>query len=134
MIYLDVEDLLHIAARTQPVVQVRDLGLLAAAAARAGASAHGRDAYPTVHAKAAAVLHSLARNHPLVDGNKRLALAATLAFYGLNGLRLTLTNDQAYELVVAVAVGELDDVDVIAQRLAGSTQRLTGSTRRRPRP
>jgi death on curing protein len=127
VIYLDVEDLLHIAARTLPVVQVRDLGLLEAAAARAGASAHGRDAYPTVHAKAAAMLHSLARNHPLVDGNKRLSLAATLAFYGLNGLRLTMTNDQAYELVIAVAVGELDDVDVIAQRLAGST-------RRRPRP
>jgi death-on-curing protein len=127
VIYLDVEDLLHVAARTLPVVQVRDLGLLEAAAARAQASAYGRDAYPTVHAKAAAVLHSLARNHPLVDGNKRLALAATLAFYGLNGLRLTITNDEAYELVIAVAVGELDDVDVIAQRLAGSIRR-----RRRP--
>ncbi len=122
MIYLDVEDLLHIADRTLPAVQVRDLGLLEAAAARPRASAYGHDAYPTVHAKAAAVLHSLAPNHPLVDGNKRLALAATLAFFGLNGLRLTMTNDRAYELVIAVAVGDLDDVDAIAQRLAKSTR------------
>jgi death on curing protein len=121
VIYLDIDDLLHIAARTLPDVRVRDLGLLEAAVARA--SAGGGDAYPTVHAKAAAVMHSLARSHPLLDGNKRLALAATLAFFGLNGIRLTLTNDQAYELVNAVAIGEVDDTDVIAKRLAGGSRR-----------
>jgi death-on-curing protein len=56
-----------------------------------------------------------------VDGNKRLALAATIAFYGLNGYRLTLSNDEAYELVMGVAAGQLDDVDVIAARLESST-------------
>jgi death-on-curing protein len=123
VIYLNVDDLLHIADRTLAGnVQVRDLGLLQAAVARPRASAFGPDAYPSIHAKAAALLHSLARNHPLIDGNKRLALAATLAFYGLNGLRLTMTNDQAYELVIAVAVGELDDVDDIANLLAASAQ------------
>ena len=123
MIYLDVEDLLHVASRSLAVVEIRDLGLLEAAAARPRASAFGKEAYPSIHAKAASLLHSLARNHPLIDGNKRLALAATLAFYGVNGFRLTLTNDQAYELVIAVAVGELDDVGVIAKRLGASTRR-----------
>jgi death on curing protein len=53
-----------------------------------------------------------------VDGNKRLALAATLAFLGMNGYRLTFTNDEAYELVMAVAAGDLDEVGLIAARLA----------------
>jgi death-on-curing protein len=51
----------------------------------------GADAYPTVHEKAVALLHSLARNHALVDGNERLALAGVIAFYGIDRRRLTLT-------------------------------------------
>ena len=74
-----------------------------------------------MHDKAAALLHSLARHHPLVDGNKRLSLAATIAFYGLNGLRLTLSNDEAYELVMAIAAGQLDEVAPIAERLQSDT-------------
>jgi len=72
--------------------------------------------------KAAALLHSLARNHGLVDGNKRLALAAMIAFYGVNGRRLTLTNDEAYDLVIAVASGTLDAVEQVAGRLAAATE------------
>ena len=97
MIYLDLDDLLHVAARTLGDVRVRDVGLLESALARPGATAFGEDAYPTVHGKGAALLHSLARSQALVDGNKRLALAATIAFLGLNGLRLTLSNDDAYD-------------------------------------
>ena len=63
-----------------------------------------------------------ARNHALIDGNKRLALAATIAFYGVNGRRLTLTNDEAYELVMNVAEGKLDSVDDIAAFLATATK------------
>ena len=122
MIHLDLDDLLHVAARTLGEVQVRDAGLLESALARPRATAFGEDAYPSVHGKAAALLHSLARNHALVDGNKRLALAATIAFYGLNGLRLTLSNDEAYDLVIAVAAGDLDDVEPIAARLAAGTE------------
>lgn len=121
MIHLDLYDLLHVAARTLGEVQVRDIGLLESALARPRSAAFGEDAYPSIHGKAAALLHSLARNHALVDGNKRLAFAATIAFYGVNGLRLTLSNDEAYDLVVAVAAGRLDDVDVIATRLESST-------------
>jgi death on curing protein len=121
VIFLDLEDLLHVARRTLGDVDIRDIGLLESASARPRSTAFGEDAYPSIHAKAAALLHSIARNHPLVDGNKRLALAATIAFYGLNGLRLTLSNDEAYELVMAVAAGELDDVEKIACRLESST-------------
>jgi death on curing protein len=121
VIHLDLEDLLHVAARTLGTVEVRDVGLLEAALARPQATAFGEDAYPSIHGKAAALLHSLARNHALVDGNKRLALAGTISFYGLNGGRLTLSNDDAYALIMAVAAGELDDVESIAARLAAGT-------------
>ena len=66
--------------------------------------------------------YSLARNHGLVDGNKRLALAAMIAFYGVTGRRLTLTNDEAYDLVIAVASGTLDAVEQVAGRLAAATE------------
>lgn len=123
MIYLTVPELLHVAERTlggEP--KVRDHGLLAAAAARSQATAFGTDAYPDLDTKAAALLHSLARNHALLDGNKRLALAAVLAFYGVNGRRLTLSNDDAYELIVSVAAGHLDSVDDIAAGLRAATE------------
>ena len=71
--------------------------------------------------QAAGLLHSLARNRALIDGNRRLGLAAVIAFYGLNGCRLTLINDQAYDLVMKVAAGELDQVEEIAAVLQGAT-------------
>lgn len=118
MIYLTLNELLHVAERTLgPDVPVRDYGLLESALARPQATAFGADAYVSLEQKAAALLHSLARNHALVDGNKRLALAGTIAFLGLNGRRLTLTNDEAYDLVIDVASGELDDVPGIAELL-----------------
>ncbi len=114
MIFLTLPELLYVAERTLGTgFTVRDYGLLVAALARPRARAFGKDAYPTLDAKAAALLHSLARNHALVDGNRRLALAAVIAFYGLNGRRLTLTNDAAYDLVMRVAAGQLDLVDDI---------------------
>jgi death-on-curing protein len=117
VIYLETEDLLHIAERALGEVPLRDLGLLVSATARPHASALGKEAYPTLPLKAAALVHSIARNRALVDGNKRLALAAAIAFVGINGMRLTLTNDEAYDLIMAIACGELDDVSVIAERL-----------------
>ena len=125
MIYLTLAELMYVAERTLGAdVPVRDHGLLESALVRPPATAFGEDAYAGLDEKAAALLHSLARNHALVDGNKRLALAATIAFLGLNGRRLTLTNDQAYELIMDVAAGRLDDVPSIAERLrAGSEPR-----------
>ena len=123
MIFLTLPELLHVAERTLgPDYAVRDHGLLEAALARPQATVFGKDAYPTLDAKAAALLHSLARNHALLDGNKRLALAALIAFYGLNGRRLTLTNDAAYDLVIKVAAGELDTVDDIGALIGPATE------------
>ena len=122
MIFLALPGLLRIAERTLGDYAVRDYGLLEAALARPRATAFGKDAYPGLDAKAAALLHSIARNHALIDGNKRLALAALIAFYGLNGHRLTLTNDGAYELVMSVAAGQLDTVDDIAAILQHATE------------
>lgn len=127
MIYLDLEDLLLIAARVvDGDVQVRDVGLLESAAHRPRTTVFGSDAYPRLHQKAAALLHSVVANHALVDGNKRLGLASVIAFLGLNGWRLTLTNDEAYDLVIAVAAGDLADVDEIAEALAAGSEPRTG--------
>lgn len=122
MIYLDISDLIHIAHRVLPEVGVRDGGLLESALARPAATVFGVDAYPDLHSKAAALLHSLATNHGLVDGNKRLSLAAVIAFLGINGYRLTMTNDEAYDMIMAVASGRTGDLEEIAASLrAGST-------------
>ena len=110
--YLTIEDLLEIAAAVIGDVAVRDQGLLASAAGRPRTSAFGDDAYPTFAAKAAALMHSLARNHALVDGNKRLAWAATRVFCLLNGRDLAFDVDEAEALVQAVARGELDVPDI----------------------
>jgi death-on-curing protein len=123
VLYLTLPELLHIAERVlRSEPPVRDIGLLESAVARPQATAFGADAYPDLDAKAAALLHSLARNHALVNGNKILALAAVIAFYGVNGYRLTLTNDGAYDLVIQVATGRLDSVDEIARRLRTATE------------
>jgi death on curing protein len=123
MIYLTLPELLRVAERVLgPDVKIRDIGLLEAALARPQTTAFGADAYPTLDEKAAALLHSLARNHALVDDNKRLALSGLIAFYGVNGRRLALTNDAAYEFVMAIASGELDTVAEIAGRLSGATE------------
>jgi len=80
--YLDLDDLLEIArAAVGEDVVVRDYGLLESALARPRASVFGHDAYQDLHVKAAALLHSLARNHALVDGNKRLAWTACRRFW-----------------------------------------------------
>jgi death-on-curing protein len=106
--YLTVDDLLEIAAGVLGEVQLRDPGLLASAAARPMTTVFGDDAYPTFADKAAALMHSLARNHPLVDGNKRLAWSAARAFCLLNGHDLRYTVDDAEALVLSVAAGETD--------------------------
>jgi death-on-curing protein len=120
--YVTVEQALRIARiAVGGPVHVRDVGLLEAAVHRPRASVLGQDAYPQLVTKAAALLHSLARNHPLVDGNKRLAWLATYVFCAKNGVELDAPDDAAFDLVVAVASGELDDVEEIARRLAQFT-------------
>ncbi len=110
--YLTVDDLLEIAAGVLDDVTLRDAGLLAAAAGRPRVTIFGADAYPTFDDKAAALLHSLVRNHSLVDGNKRLAWAATRVFCILNGRDLSYSVDEAEALMLAAAAGDVDVPDL----------------------
>ena len=118
MIYLNLEALRLVAERVLPeAVIARDVGLLESALLRPQATVFGEDAYPDLDHKASALLHSLIANHALVEGNERLALAATIVFLAINGQPLTLSNDEAYALATEVVAGELVDVSVIAARL-----------------
>ncbi|HWR47953.1 MAG TPA: type II toxin-antitoxin system death-on-curing family toxin [Pseudonocardiaceae bacterium] len=118
--YLTLELLLQVAERACGTpVQVHDHGLLSSALARPAATVFHADAYPTMHDKAAALLHSLSSNHALVDGNKRLAWAAAAVFLWINGHDLDAPEDGAFDLVIAVADGSLTDVEKIAERLGG---------------
>ncbi|MDN5726263.1 MAG: type II toxin-antitoxin system death-on-curing family toxin [Propionibacteriales bacterium] len=109
--YLALEDLLALVDDLG-VGPVRDVGLLDSAAHRPTARLWGHDAYRTIDQKAAALLESLVGNHSLVDGNKRLGWLAVVVFCGLNGITLEAPDDEAYDLVIAVASGALEGVDV----------------------
>lgn len=117
--YLDLDDLLAAAQAIHGgAPSVRDWGLLESALARPQATVFGEDAYPEIHAKAAALLASIVSNHALVDGNKRLGLLATYLFYGLNDWSLRpATDDELFDLLLDVANHRLVDVIEIAARL-----------------
>jgi death-on-curing protein len=115
--YLTLEDLLTLTNDLE-VGPVRDLGLLDSAAHRPQAELIGYEAYPTLDEKAAVLLESIVRNHPLVDGNERLGWLAAVVFYGLNDEALDAPDDDAYDMVIAVASGQLD-YSAAAALLAG---------------
>ena len=105
--YLDVEDLVELArlllGNPPPI---RDMGLLGSAAARPQTTAFGEDAYPDIWTKAAALLQSVVKNHPLIDGNKRLGWLSTAVFLELNGVAThRASNDDVYGFVVGIAAG-----------------------------
>lgn len=98
--------------------EAREPGLLASAVHRPRARMFGTAAYPGLYEQAAALLHGLATNHPLVDGNKRTAWLAAATFLAANGVDLaTCDQDTAYDLVIDVASGVEGDIGVIAGRL-----------------
>lgn len=117
--YLTTEDLLQVATNAiggQPLV--RDYGLLESAAARPQTNLFGADAYPDLWTKAAALGHSLIRNHPLLDGNKRLGWVAMRTFLELNGVPPVRADvDRAERFVLDIAAGELDEVTGVAKPL-----------------
>ncbi|MER7006881.1 Fic family protein [Dactylosporangium sp. NPDC000555] len=101
-VYRHVDDLLNFAAAViGSPAKVRDYGLLSSAAAWPQTNLFGQEAYPDLAEKAAALLHSLCANHALIDGNKRLAWAATITFI----------------VMLAVAQGTLVEVADIAAEL-----------------
>lgn len=103
--YLDLDDVLDLAERVVGTpIPIRDVGLLGSAVARPQTTVAGRDAYPDIWTKAAALLQSIVNNHALIDGNKRLGWLATAVFLQLNGIDITAAgNDEVYDLVIDVA-------------------------------
>jgi death-on-curing protein len=85
--------------------KIRDIDLLLAAEQRPQASAFGADAYPTLNEKAVALLHSLARNHPFKDGNKRTAVVCLLFMLEVNGQRAIWQAQEALARILAIAEG-----------------------------
>jgi death-on-curing protein len=116
--HLDLDDLLAAAeAALGRPPEVRDIGILEAAVARTRATVYGEDAYPELHTKAAALLHSIVTGHALVDGNKRLGWVSVRLFYRLNDRDVRAPVDDAFDLVASIADGSLRDVSEIADRL-----------------
>ncbi len=103
--------------------RLRDRGLLESAIARPMASAFGEDAYPTIFQKAAALLDSLSRNHPFVDGNKRTAAVATILFLEQNGFRRVWNPADALQFILAVAQGQRSIAE-IAEWLTNNTESI----------
>jgi len=125
--HLGADDLLLLAAGLLgDPPPLRDRRLLEAAAERTSASAFGQDAYPDIWTKAAALLHAVVKNHPLVDGNKRLGWLACAVFLDLNGIDPTPAgNDEVFDLVMAVASGPIE-VEELARRLRNVVGDRTG--------
>ena len=113
--FLSLEDLLGIVSALK-IGPFRDLGLLNAAALRPQTPLMGQDAYPSTAAKAATLLESLTKNPALIDGNKRLAWAACSVFLSLNTavIRESVSNDDVYELVIAVTSSQATREQVCA--------------------
>ncbi len=106
--YLELADILQLGREIIADFRVRDLGLLESALARPKTTVFGDDAYPSFHQKVATLLHSIARNHALIDGNKRLAWSAARLFCLMNDQDIKMKPDKAYEMVIGVAAGEID--------------------------
>lgn len=116
--YLEIEDALQVVDRFG--FHVRDIGLLASALARPGTTVMGVEAYPQLATKAAALMESVARFHPLIDGNKRTAWTLMVLMLWINGYRHDFSTDEAFNLVVGVAAGDItlrDSAGTIATHL-----------------
>lgn len=112
--YLTLEDVL-LLIDDLAVGPIRDVGLLDSAVHRPQVTVFGEDVYPGINEKAAVLLESLVGNHALVDGNKRIGWLATVVLYGLNDITLDAPDDDAYDLVIAIASGTADYQHAAAQ-------------------
>lgn len=124
MLYLELGDLVAIASRVlglevDAVLHIADLGLADSALARPQASFSGEEFYTEPSTKAAALLFGIARNHAFLDGNKRIAVVATLQFLNLNGLDLDLDPpEEAYDIIAGTAAGDVTQ-EKLAEWIAG---------------
>lgn len=110
--YLSVEQVLALHAALVRAfggaAGLRDRAGLEAAVARPAATFGGEDLYDDLAGKAAAIMHSLVLNHPFVDGNKRVGVAAAELFLSCNQQLLSATDDELEALTLAVAQGTIE--------------------------
>lgn len=126
MNYLTAEQILFLHARlvaeTGGSHGVRDINMLLSALGRPQASFDDRDLYPDLYHKAAALMDSLIRNHPFVDGNKRTGIASTALFLVINGYRLVASNAEFEKFTIEVARSQhtLDEISTWLEAYARS--------------
>jgi death-on-curing protein len=106
MRYLSTEVFIKYA--TSVGFMVKDAGLLDSALSRPKTRLFGEDAYPGLELKAAAMMHSIIKNHPMMDGNKRSSWFALNAFLALNGKIVVASEDEAFDFVIAIATDAYD--------------------------
>ena len=92
---------------------VRDYALLESAIEALFQSFGGDELYPTIQAKAARLGYGLIKNHCMIDGNKRIGTHVMLVFLALNGIELSYTQKELYEVILQVASGELEYEDLL---------------------
>ena len=109
MIKLNVNDILFlhekIIDKTGGIRGIRDIGLLEMAVNSPFSSFGGEDLYKTLEEKAEQLCNSLIRNHPFLDGNKRVGILAMLIFLDLNNKKLNITNEEIVSLGLKIAKG-----------------------------
>ena len=87
---------------------IRDEGLLESALAAPFQTFGGEPVYPSLQAKAAQLGFGLIRNHPFVDGNKRIGAHTMLVFLAVNGIELRYEQQELIDIVLSVAAGQID--------------------------
>ena len=111
MKYLSPEQVLFIHSRlidtSGGMHGTRDIGLLQSAVARPKATFGGKELYPDLFHKAAALMESLARNHPFIDGNKRTSITASGIFLSMNGYMLACSSKELERFALSVATGNV---------------------------
>lgn len=112
--YLDLHDLTEIGETLIADFRIRDKGLLESAAMRPQTTVYGEDAYPLFEEKVASLMHLLARNHALIDGNKRIAWSAGRIFCLMNGRDLKMPIDDAEKMIIDIAKGDIDVAEIAA--------------------
>jgi death on curing protein len=110
------EEVLHLhRSEVGDDVGLRDRHLLEGAVERPQQSAFGTDAYPSLASKAAALLESLVKNHPFLDGNKRIGVLASFVFVELNGFEFEATNDDVVDTVIALIVRDIEFNELVTR-------------------
>lgn len=117
IIYPPLDTVLRLHADLVGPDLVRDRGQVAATLARPAGGMVGEEFYPSIAAKAAALLHGFATTQAFVDGNKRMAVLVALTFLQMNGYYLKMSDNDLYHLTIDAAEGLLD-VNKVGEQIA----------------